>query len=183
MIKQLPASPRGFPSSVTDSSSDDFLQRLDERFARSRERQWRRLLAWGEVLDAAGWCVVLTPATGHSWLSGNAIRDLQSRGCLPGDSSGAAGFPEELHLGVVVGGFRVWPACLADTAATSAAENLTKREREIFDWLRDGKSGPEISVILGCSVRTVEKHVANLYRKIGVTNRAAAILLQTPGEF
>jgi DNA-binding CsgD family transcriptional regulator len=53
---------------------------------------------------------------------------------------------------------------------------LTRRESEVSHWLRQGKTGPEISLILGCAVRTVEKHVANLYRKLGVHDRASLIL-------
>jgi DNA-binding CsgD family transcriptional regulator len=46
----------------------------------------------------------------------------------------------------------------------------------VLEWLRRGKTDPEIAAILGCAVRTVEKHVANLYRKTGARNRAAMIL-------
>ena len=54
--------------------------------------------------------------------------------------------------------------------------NLSRRESEVLSWLREGKNGPEIAIILGCAIRTVEKHLANLYQKLGVRNRAAVIL-------
>jgi DNA-binding CsgD family transcriptional regulator len=53
---------------------------------------------------------------------------------------------------------------------------LTPRENEILGWIATGKSNPEIAAILGLSVRTVYKHVENMFPKLGVENRAAAML-------
>ena len=52
---------------------------------------------------------------------------------------------------------------------------LTFREAEVFHWMREGKRNGEIAVILGCSTRTVEKHVENILRKTGAETRAAAV--------
>ncbi|RYD29020.1 MAG: LuxR family transcriptional regulator, partial [Verrucomicrobiaceae bacterium] len=49
----------------------------------------------------------------------------------------------------------------------------------VLNWIHAGKNDAEISLILGCAVRTVEKHVANLYRKLKVTSRSA-VILHTP---
>lgn len=53
---------------------------------------------------------------------------------------------------------------------------LTPRENEILGWIARGKSNPEIAVILGLSVRTVYKHVENLFAKLGVESRAQAMV-------
>lgn len=52
---------------------------------------------------------------------------------------------------------------------------LTSREREVFDWLREGKRNSEIAIILGCSPRTIDKHVENILRKTGAETRTAAV--------
>ena len=55
-----------------------------------------------------------------------------------------------------------------------AAHRLTPRETEVALWLAEGKSNPEIAVILATPVRTIEKHVERILRKMGAENRAAA---------
>lgn len=63
------------------------------------------------------------------------------------------------------------------TPATFLKLGLTLREAEVFYWLSEGKSSPEIALLLTLSARTVEKHVGNIYAKLGVENRASAIRL------
>lgn len=48
---------------------------------------------------------------------------------------------------------------------------LSGREKEVLDWLKQGKSSWDISIILGISERTVNFHVYNTMRKLGATNR------------
>ncbi|AWB68667.1 DNA-binding response regulator [Saccharobesus litoralis] len=55
-----------------------------------------------------------------------------------------------------------------------AALPITKRESEVLYWLSFGKTNWEISQILEMSPRTVNKHLEQLYKKIGVDNRTAA---------
>jgi DNA-binding CsgD family transcriptional regulator len=49
---------------------------------------------------------------------------------------------------------------------------LTSREQEIFAMLLDGTAPKEISHSLKISRRTVDSHIANLYRKLGIQSRA-----------
>ena len=51
---------------------------------------------------------------------------------------------------------------------------LTRREREILFLIAEGLTNKAIAERLVLSVHTVERHVHNLYRKIGVRNRAEA---------
>jgi DNA-binding NarL/FixJ family response regulator len=51
---------------------------------------------------------------------------------------------------------------------------LTEREVEVLRHLASGKTNGEISEELFVSVRTVERHVANIYAKIGTRGRANA---------
>lgn len=50
-------------------------------------------------------------------------------------------------------------------------EVLTKREKEITNYLLEGKSNKEVSVILNISLNTVNNHVSKIYEKINVKNR------------
>jgi len=52
--------------------------------------------------------------------------------------------------------------------------DVTKRESEVLYWLANGKSNKEIAEILGMSVRTVNKHLEQIFPKLGVENRTAA---------
>lgn len=51
---------------------------------------------------------------------------------------------------------------------------LTAREGEVLSWLSKGKSNRDIAEILGLSPRTVDKHLEQIYAKLGVENRTAA---------
>ncbi len=52
---------------------------------------------------------------------------------------------------------------------------LTTREIEVLNWIKEGKTNWEISVILSISERTVKYHVNNLLIKLNATNRSHAI--------
>jgi DNA-binding response OmpR family regulator len=51
---------------------------------------------------------------------------------------------------------------------------LTIREAEVLAWIAKGKSNRDIGEILGLSSRTVNKHLEQIYVKLGVENRASA---------
>lgn len=56
----------------------------------------------------------------------------------------------------------------------SAAVRLSPRQRECLVWVRHGKSSGMISDILGLSVETVNDHIAEACRKLGVRTRIQA---------
>lgn len=51
-------------------------------------------------------------------------------------------------------------------------DNLTTREREVLKMIAEGKSSREIADLLFISVRTVERHRANLMDKLGLKKTA-----------
>jgi DNA-binding NarL/FixJ family response regulator len=56
---------------------------------------------------------------------------------------------------------------------------LTRREVEILMLAAASRSNREIAQILWVADQTVKFHLANIYRKLGVTNRAEAIAIAT----
>lgn len=63
-------------------------------------------------------------------------------------------------------------------AADRARElGLTAREAEVLHWISEGKSNPEIALLLHISPRTAHKHVEHILTKLGVETRLAAVRL------
>lgn len=60
------------------------------------------------------------------------------------------------------------------TSSVESPAGLTEREVEVLKLLAGGKSNVEIAELLVLSVRTVERHVANIYTKIGAHSRVGA---------
>lgn len=58
-----------------------------------------------------------------------------------------------------------------------AAFDLTARESEVLFWLTLGKTNRDISAILDLSARTVNKHLEQVFQKMGVDNRTSAAVL------
>jgi len=54
---------------------------------------------------------------------------------------------------------------------------LSAREREILYWVGEGKRNSEIAQILNISVHTVRHHLENVFVKLGVETRTAAIAI------
>ncbi|QUJ75460.1 LuxR family transcriptional regulator [Sulfitobacter albidus] len=53
---------------------------------------------------------------------------------------------------------------------------LTKREREVLEWIAQGKSNSVIAEILGISRHTVDTLLRRLYEKLGVNDRTTAAI-------
>ena len=53
---------------------------------------------------------------------------------------------------------------------------LTKRELEVVEWISAGKRNAEIGKILGCSSRTVQKHVQHILEKLHLETRIAVCI-------
>jgi len=56
----------------------------------------------------------------------------------------------------------------------AAQHGLTSREAEVLLWISRGKQNREVSEILQISPRTVNKHLEQIFEKMGVENRASA---------
>lgn len=65
----------------------------------------------------------------------------------------------------------------SNEALLSVAFDLTPREAEVLYWLSLGKTNRDIGAILSLSARTVNKHLEQIFRKMGVENRTSAAVL------
>jgi DNA-binding CsgD family transcriptional regulator len=61
------------------------------------------------------------------------------------------------------------------SVANLARVGLAEREAPILHWMAEGKSNPEIGIIIGSSPNSVRKHVEHILAKLGVETRAAAM--------
>ena len=73
------------------------------------------------------------------------------------------------------------PEIVAKVLAHAAAPEpvadleLTDREREVLDAVAQGERSKEIAARLHITERTVKAHLTNIYNKLGVDSRAAAV--------
>ena len=129
----------------------------------------------------------LVPAQVRSWMRG---RDL------PGMKNGAVPSPQRafvieangkrlsIHLlSAPTTGHRI--LLLEEHHARPSEEplqrllGLTARRAEVLLWVTQGKTSPDIAVILGLSVSTVNKHLEHIFAQLGVETRTAAALCAT----
>lgn len=79
--------------------------------------------------------------------------------------AGAAGSPATMRKSVIV----QFPAGTGEPPGVP----LTSRERDILRLVAAGRSNQEIANDLVLSVRTVERHLYNIYNKIGASGKSA----------
>ncbi len=64
---------------------------------------------------------------------------------------------------------------LERTRAPRVVNELTPREQEVLAWVARGKTNAEVAQILWLAPSTVRKHLENVYAKLGVSTRTAAV--------
>jgi DNA-binding NarL/FixJ family response regulator len=69
------------------------------------------------------------------------------------------------------------PNAHIDPSILEESFHVTHREAEVLLWIAHGKTNREIAEILDLSPRTINKHLEQIYPKIGVDNRTAAASL------
>src|SRR5215207_786347 len=109
-----------------------------------------------------------------------SILEGESTAPYLGDAEAAARAIDEFLSEGEEGRTARWEAGAADTeqeelrSGRRYPDGLTEREVEVLRRLAGGKTNSEMAEELFVSVRTVERHVANVYAKIGARGRAKA---------
>ena len=93
---------------------------------------------------------------------------------LPGSSPTLFLEDARADLDLVIGFLTTGRAEAPPLPAGPPGTDLTGRELDVLRLLAAGDSNAEIAGQLGITVHTVERHVSNLYRKIGARGRADA---------
>jgi LuxR family maltose regulon positive regulatory protein len=62
-----------------------------------------------------------------------------------------------------------------DMTPDTLLEPMTKRERQMLDFIKTGETNKDIADKLFISEQTVKWHLHQLYKKLGVKNRTSAI--------
>lgn len=168
---------------------------LDELKARIRVHlaNARASLSAQTALDAAGRHLVALGPDGHIvWATPQASRlidDLGIAGAIEaaaanGDGPLAVTVPNASPLlfapvGTAGPGERLYRLGRSEAGETDLLKSrfgITTREAEVLLWIGRGKTNKDIGEILGLSPRTVNKHLEQIYAKLGVENRASAAL-------
>ena len=149
------------------------------------------------AVDAAGEPHWLTPAAGGmlerlfpGWSSASgtlpepflsSVRELQASAPAPGARTTVAAGERTLEASLLrCTAAGQWVFRLADRhegeekTILAAQHGLTSREAEVLLWISRGKQNREVSEILQISPRTVNKHLEQIFEKMGVENRASA---------
>jgi DNA-binding CsgD family transcriptional regulator len=63
----------------------------------------------------------------------------------------------------------------ASPSVATASEKLTPREREVLEFVAEGKTNAEIAALLWISPGTVRRHLENVFEKLDVHTRTAAV--------
>jgi DNA-binding NarL/FixJ family response regulator len=118
------------------------------------------------------------PASVQGWLAGRVGGEgVEAIELLPGRMLSYVGQigPDEYLLRLIEG--RVG----TDVDTLRRKLMLTQREAEVLMWIARGKANRDVGEILSLSPRTVNKHLEQIFSKLGVENRtaAAAVAMRT----
>ena len=175
---------------------------LDELLARIHVHLGNARIARGAMtaLDTTGGRVLSTDARGRIAWATTQARTLLGEAGVPGQETieallgrmiemGQAGGARELldvgqvrlsiaYLGTDDGVAHLFSVIRnmegSEVGTLQVVFALTRREAEVLLWISRGKSNRDASEILNISARTVNKHLEQIFIKMGVENRAAA---------
>ena len=173
---------------------DELLARIRVHLANARAAQGA-----GEALDASGrflfatdrsgkllWCTpkakeILADTGLQGMLTEQVMRLRQQSATSPNARVALEVGARRLEIAVVSSvGPNEWlfrlteSAVVVEEAVLQRALAISSRESEVLLWVSRGKSNREIGEILTISPRTVDKHIAQIFAKLGVANRASA---------
>ncbi len=143
-------------AAISDADSQDLLfEAMRGRLDLGRYLVTRRPAEAGRVIRDAGWRAEGMGANTEARVADQLLRRL---------------------------GFRTWRR-KESPPGDEAIGRLTDREREVAWLVAGGASNPDVAATLFLSRKTVERHLSNIFAKLGVRNRVELVnLLQSNAE-
>jgi pimeloyl-ACP methyl ester carboxylesterase/DNA-binding CsgD family transcriptional regulator len=179
-----PAFRRVFTSRFVPGATPEQLEWFDElqRLSVSPETAVRLRDCWSEIDvvdlldDVAVPTLVVHPR-------GDAVVPFEEGRLLAARINGARFLPLESDNHILLEHEAAWPGFVAElrefvgapepARGVTSLEDLTGRELEVLSLVADGLGNDEIARSLVVSTRTVERHLSNVYVKLGVSGKAA----------
>lgn len=133
------------------------------------EHHFEQALEMGLRIEARPWVAHTQCEYGRMLLLRHGRRDRRKGLNLLAEARGTAG-----QLGMRRLDARIDGVLRTHRATSAYPDALTQREVEVLRLIAAGRSSREAGADLCLSTRTVERHITNLYTKIGAHNRAQA---------
>jgi pimeloyl-ACP methyl ester carboxylesterase/DNA-binding CsgD family transcriptional regulator len=137
--------------------------------------------AWSDIDVTELLPMVTTPTLVAHAQDDSAVPFAEGR-LLAAGIPGASFLPLQGRNHILLADEPAWPAFLAgmreflgtpEAPAADDLEDLSSREREVLELVSAGLSNEEIGERLFLSVRTVERHLSNVYAKLRISGKAA----------
>ena len=152
-----------------------------ERVSASPQMAERLRAVWSEI-DVSGSLPQLTAPTLVAHARHDAIVPFAEGRLLASGIPGARFLPLDSENHILLSDEPAWPQFLAamrefvgtgDVRVAEPADELSPRELEVLALVADGLSNEQIAGELVLSVRTVERHLSNVYAKLRISGKAA----------
>ena len=185
-VKLLPAAVQIAVATGDQASADTFVQELEAIAytfdtpmlrALATSGRGRLELAQGEVANA---CVSLQAAL-RLWRELEVPYEVATANTLlgqaqleAGDEHGAVQSFKRARAQFEQIGARLDIRGIESASRRPRPAGLSEREIEVLHLIAEGKTNKEIAARLKLSVKTVSRHLTNIFNKIGVSSRAAA---------